>query len=77
MAMTMIAIARAAGPVASVPVRRIVDIADTLTDDANQKHIRFSRRRTAGPEARERDRRPTMDLLPAMAVKGPGEDFLG
>jgi hypothetical protein len=37
MAMTMIAIARAAGLVASVPVRTIVDIVDTLTADAHQR----------------------------------------
>jgi hypothetical protein len=40
MAMTMIAIARAADLVASVPVRAIVDIADTLTADAHQRHCK-------------------------------------
>jgi hypothetical protein len=40
MAMTMIAIARAADLGASVPVRAIVDIADTLTTDAHQRQLR-------------------------------------
>jgi hypothetical protein len=39
MAMTMIAIARGAGLGASLPVRTIVDIADSLTADAHQRTV--------------------------------------
>src|SRR5690349_2915927 len=64
MAMTMTAIARAAGPAALVPVRTIVDVAGTLAADARQWH-----RGRSGGLARVRQTTRRHDLGPAMNLR--------